>query len=252
VAGGVIGGALAVSTALGGVLALPLVAGSFGAWLLYVKGAQGIRKSAELIAQDRLDEAAVSVEALDKTWMPFPTLRGYVAGHAGAISWRRGNLRAALAHTQRAVEQLERKRFGSAGPVYWMQLLNRVQLLAALGQTDDALAQFEKAKKVPTGNWLEMERQFTELFLAFCLDDSTRVPAELHQWVRATLQTNVFGGNVVLLAWVYDRRGDADMAAHLLEESEMRLERWHLDRTFPKLWRWREAARVRLKVELGA
>lgn len=246
VAGGMIGGALAVSTAVGGVLALPLVAAFFGGWLTYVRGAQGIRKSAELIAQDRLDEAAVMVERLEKKWMPFRSLKGYVAGHAAAISWRRGNLRAALQHTERALTKLRGSVLRPVGPVYWMQLLNRVQLLAALGQLEDAEKQMKEARAAPAGNWLAMERQFTELFLAFCHNDTSRLPAELHEWVRAALQTNVFGGNVVLLAWAYDRRRDHDMASHLIGESAARLERWHLDKTFPELWRWLEAARVRL------
>jgi hypothetical protein len=91
-----------------------------------------------------------------------------------------------------------------------------------------------------------MERAFTELFLGFCRNDASRLPDDLHPWARAALQTNVFGGNLVLLSWAYDRRGDADMAGHLLRESESRLERWHLDRTFPAVWRWVQSARARL------
>ncbi len=246
VAGGMIGGALAVSTAIGGALALPVVGAFFFGWLVYVRGAQGIRRSAELIAHDRLDEASVQVEAMQRRWLPFAALRGYVAGHAGAIAWRRGHLLEALGHTERALAELGKTFLRRGGPVYWMQLLNRVQLLAALDRLEEAERAYREAQAVPSGNWLEMEREFTELFLAFCRDAPDQLPEDLHAWVRSALQTNVFGGNVVLLAWAYARRGDEDMASHLLRESESRLERWHLERTFPKLWRWQASARERL------
>ena len=252
IAGGLIGGTLALSTALAGVLALPLVGGVFAGWILYVRGAQGIRRSAELIAQDRLDVAAAQVGSLQRKWMPFGSLRGYVAGHAAAIAWRRGNLRAALEHTERALGELQATSLRRAGPVYWMQLLNRVQLLAALDRVDEAERAMAQAREAPDGDWVSLEREFTELFLAFCHDDPRRLPEDLHEWVRSSLQTNVFGGNVVLLSWVYDRRREPDMAVHLLAESESRLERWHLDRTFPKLWRWVQAAQRRLRPDAAS
>lgn len=246
IAGAGLGSLLALSTAFGGVLALPVVMTVAGGWLVYVRGASRIRRSAEAIARDDLVSAGDQVTQFQSSWMPFPSLRGYAAGHAGAIAWRRGNLREALSHTERAIAQLAPGRWRRAGPVYWMQTLNRAQLLAALDRLEEAEAQYEQSRRAPPGNWVEMERAFTELFLAFCRDDATRLPEDLHPWARAALQTNVFGGNLVLLAWAYERRGDPDMAAHLLEESTTRLERWHLDRTFPAVWRWVQGAQVRL------
>ena len=62
--------------------------------------------------------------------------------------------------------------------------------------------------------------------------------SELYEWAKAALRTSRFGVSVVLLAWAFRKRGDEDMAGHMLREAPARLETEFLAECAPKLAAW--------------
>jgi len=88
--------------------------------------------------------------------------------------------------------------------------------------------------------------QGTELKIAVEADAPDTLPDDdtLHRWARAALGRSRFGELLVSLAWAFHRRGDDDMARHLLAEAPSRIPRWSLRETSPRLDAWaREKAR---------
>ena len=77
-------------------------------------------------------------------------------------------------------------------------------------------------------------------------DDDT-----LHRWARSALGRTKFGELLVSLAWAFDRRGDDDMARHLLAEAPSRIPRWSLDKTAPRLNAWATTTAAAWKMDLG-
>ena len=66
----------------------------------------------------------------------------------------------------------------------------------------------------------------------------------LHDWARAALLRSKFGESLVSLAWAFQRRGDEDMARHLLAESVSRMPRPYLATAQPRLHAWAEERRA--------
>jgi hypothetical protein len=97
------------------------------------------------------------------------------------------------------------------------------------------------------GDYLEMMVEATELTIAAAADTPDALPDDdtLHRWARAALGRTRFGEILVSLAWAFHRRGDDDMARHLLAEAPSRIPRWSLDKTSPRLDAWaKESARA--------
>jgi hypothetical protein len=82
--------------------------------------------------------------------------------------------------------------------------------------------------------------QGTELKIAADADAPDALPDDnaLHGWARAALGRSRFGDMLVSLAWAFHRRGDDDMARHLLAEAPSRITRSSLPRTSPRLHAW--------------
>jgi hypothetical protein len=173
-------------------------------------------------------------------------------------------LESILGQPEKALDRLER-----AGPSlsgwrgYGARLLRcqadsvRAGALATLGRFEEARrASDQLAREADAaagrrararGDYLEMLVQMTELKIAAESDDPALLPDDdtLHRWARAALGRTRFGELLVSLAWAFARRGDEDMARHLLAEAPSRIPRWSLTTTSPRLDRW---ARERMQV----
>jgi tetratricopeptide (TPR) repeat protein len=132
----------------------------------------------------------------------------------------------------------------------WRAEMLRAALLASLGQLDEARRQrdavaaqieaWEAQRRRPRGEIHDVALQALDLSIAFHADTPERLPDDqiLHDWARAALLRNQFGGMLVYLAWAFDRRGDADMARHLLSEAPARMPRSSLAAEAPRLQAW--------------
>ena len=126
----------------------------------------------------------------------------------------------------------------------------RASALAALGRFDEARRVHEQlvreaaaatgAADRPRGDYLDMVVQASALGLAAAADTPDTLPDDdtLHRLARAALGRTRFGDMLVTLAWAFHRRGDDDMARHLLTEAPSRIPRSSLPQTSPRLHAW--------------
>jgi hypothetical protein len=94
------------------------------------------------------------------------------------------------------------------------------------GQVDPRVAaQAAIDPRVLANDYGQLMTHGVQLDLAFHADVPGSLPddAALHEWARAALARTAFGLLLVQLAWAFHRRGDDDMARHLLAESSSRL-----------------------------
>src|SRR5262249_53172065 len=90
------------------------------------------------------------------------------------------------------------------------------------------------------GEVAEMLVQNVDLAIAFAADAPGELPDDetLHGWARAALLRSRFGETLISLAWAFHRRGDEEMARHLLDEAPSRIGRPSLHITSPRLHEW--------------
>ena len=184
------------------------------------------------------------------------TQRGLPDGQQQTAQVLLAALESLLGQPQQALDRLERVQpdllswRGSTRVLRCQAATTRVSALATLGRFDDArrardemvreAAAATGSPKRQRGDYLEMMVQAVELTIAAAADTPEALPDDdtLHRWARAALGRTRFGEMLVSLAWAFDRRGDDDMARHLLSEAPSRIPRWSLDKTSPRLDTW--------------
>jgi tetratricopeptide (TPR) repeat protein len=164
--------------------------------------------------------ARVTVGAIDQT----------LGRHQAALEWVDPVL-ADVGHTQTVVR--------------WQAETVRALALSQLGRLAEArrsLASFPSDGP----EYVELMRRGIALALAFEADAPESLPADevLHEWARAALLRSKFGGSLISLSWAFHRRGDDDMARHLLAESTSRIPRPSLATAQPRLHAWAEERRA--------
>ena len=165
-------------------------------------------------------------------------------------------LESLLGQPQQALDRIERAQPALAKLPPGSRVLRcqaaavRAAALATLGRFDDAwrvrdqlvreAAAASGGSDRPRGDYLEMLVQATELKIAADADAPDALPDTdtLHRWARAALGRTRFGEMLVSLAWAFHRRGDDDMARHLLAEAPSRTPRSSLETTSPRLDAW--------------
>jgi hypothetical protein len=208
----------------------------------------GFRTAMAQVAASRWEEAHSALLRLEQKRLP--------PGQRHAAQVLLGALEALLGRPEQSLHRLERARpslawRGSGARVLRSQAASvRATSLATLGrfvearrardelvrEADAAAGRSERGR----GDYLEMLIQMTELTIAAEADDPAALPDDdtLHGWARAALGRTRFGEMLVSLAWAFHRRGDDDMARHLLPEAVSRIPRWSLAATSPRLDAW--------------
>jgi hypothetical protein len=158
-----------------------------------------------------------------------------------------------LGQPQQALDRLTRAQ-AEPGAARGQSHVLRCQVAALKAETLATLGRFEEARRArdelgreaaaatgaadrPRGDYLDMLVQGTELKIAADADAPDALPDDnaLHGWARAALGRSRFGDMLVSLAWAFHRRGDDDMARHLLAEAPSRIPRSSLPQTSPRL-----------------
>jgi tetratricopeptide (TPR) repeat protein len=226
-----------------GVLVAPAVGAVVGAVTLatlawQLRHGRELQRALALASSGRREEAMALVERLQRRQLgePFPPVLDYLAGK---LHWQHGRFDEALTRYDRALAQLRQLR-GRGRGMFWVCSFDRAQLLAVAGRLEAARAARQELDGAPRGDYFAMELALTDLMIAFCADAPQELPGddELYEWAKAALRTSRFGASVALLAWAFDRRGDAEMSRHLLREVPERLESEFLPATAPALHRW--------------
>lgn len=161
-----------------------------------------------------------------------------------------------LGRPQQAIDRLERahadlsKGRGSSHVLRCQVIALKAETLSTLGRFDEARRDRDQllrevdattgASGRPRGDYLDMLVQGTELKIAADADTPDALPDDdtLHRWAKAALGRSRFGDMLVSLAWAFHRRGDDDMARHLLAEAPSRIPRSSLPQTAPRLHAW--------------
>jgi len=207
------------------------------------------------VAACRWEAAHSAMLALERKQSP--------AGRSPTAQVMLATLESLLGQPQQALDRLDRaqaalaKRRESSRVLRCQAASVRATALATLGRFEDArrardqlvreAAAATGAADRPRGDYLEMLVQVIDLKIAADADAPDTLPDDdtLHRWARAALGRTRFGEMLVCLAWVFHRRGDDDMARHLLAEAPSRIPRSSLAKTSPRLDAWaKEHARA--------
>ena len=201
-----------------------------------------------LFASFRWEEAHAALLALEHKRLP--------AGQRATMQVMLGTVEALLGEPQKALDRLERARPVLARRRRSYEVL-RCQAASLRAGAFTTLGRFAEARRArdelirevavatgssrrKQGDYLEMLVQATELTIAAGAGEPETLPDDdtLHRWARAALGRTRFGEILVALAWAFHRRGDDDMARHLLAESQSRIPRPSLHKTSPRLDAW--------------
>jgi hypothetical protein len=240
-AGGMVGIGSAVLAALTGpVFGVAVGVSAMGLLLWHARRASELKRVLTLASAGRRDEALAAVSALEARRPGDRLLPPFIDYLTGKLEWQRGNFDVALRRYDRARGALTDPRRRHGRGMYWLCTFDRVQLLAAMGNVTAARTARAELEGAPHGDYFEMELALSDLMIGFHADDAGLLPEddELYEWAKAALRTSRFGASVVLLAWAFTRRGDTDMARHLLREAPPRLAHEFLADSAPKVHAW--------------
>jgi hypothetical protein len=198
------------------------------------------RRGLRFLIANRDAEARPLIEAADAKDRS-GDLGASIARAVALLAWRRGEHAEARRHTERALAKASRT--GDGAITYWLIAVQRAQLVA-LHDPEAAMPLIAELADAPDNDYFRAERRFAELAAAFHADRPDRLPADdvLYDWAKDALAVNSGGFRVAALAWVFDARGDAEMAAHLLGEVRSRLliPTELIPNIDPPLWAWAE------------
>lgn len=200
-----------------------------------------LKRAIALAASGRRDEATAAFAALE-TRRPGPALKATIDYWIGSLAWQRGQFAEAEKRFEAALGTCYRTR--RLEVLCWIVEFSLVQLLAATGQIERALRIRAELDRAPDGDYFRLARMLTDLTIAFHRGSAEALPDDLYEWAHEALEMNRFGNGLVLLAWAFTERGDAEMARHLLRVAPDRLEACFLGETDPTLARWMEEKRA--------
>jgi hypothetical protein len=226
---------LVVSAIVSGPASLiaPLAVGGAAGGYVHVRYRK-LRRAMALMAAWRNDEARAML-------LDIPARRGTVGVEVermlGLLAWRRGELDEALVHVDRALALLGERR----NVRYWLCFVAKVELLVEL-DLERARPLLPALERLPAAEYFANERRYVALQVALHTDAPDSLPAddELFDWAKSALADNNGGFRIGLLAWAFDRRGDRDMADHLLREVRSHLQMPFADMApiAPRLHAW--------------
>jgi hypothetical protein len=223
-----------------------------------------VRAGVALATTERWEEAQALLRALEARRLPRP-FKSQVVVTLSALDALLGQPQAALDRLDAQLSWMRRSSYAYARVHRWRGEILRASLLARLGRLGEARRQRDAvradiaartARRTPgaRGEFFEMLLQGTDLEIAFEADAPDELPDSdtLHEWARAALQRTRFGTMLVYLAWAFHRRGDEEMARHLLVEAPPRIVRSPLATSAPRLHAWAEERRAAWDLGAGA
>lgn len=140
------------------------------------------------------------------------------------ITKRVGETQAALTHYQTVSAITERSGKPARRTYYWLARCGVGACLAVLDRPAEAAAIRAELSDAPSGDFFTTWRRYLTMRIAFSRREwSGGADAELYDWAKDALATNLLGTSLALLVWAFEQAGDEDMARHLLSETPSRL-----------------------------
>lgn len=225
---------------VGGPVTTAISLGFVGVFSSTIARVRRLNRAAQWMVEDRVEDAIPVLEGLAAARVPpRRAIRAFAEQHLGECHARRGRHAEALAHQRRALARWGARR---RAPMARACELAEIVTLVNLGRTDEArrLAD-ERRPAAPEGDWLELLRSTSELYVAFAEGDHRLDDDELHARARTALAVSRAAALLALTAWAHHRRGDEDQAWHLLREALDRRAGLPIAQTMPRLHAWIEA-----------
>lgn len=199
-----------------------------------------LQRALELHGAGELVDAQAAAQRVAGNRWAGRMVRGNAGLVAGAATWLRGDLDAALATTRLALVDLGYPREGSWRGVAAMARLQEVQLLAITGKLSEARRRFAEldADGIPSGDLVQMQLIDTQLVLAFEAGHARELPTELDEWLDTVLRTNRLGSTLALLVWAHHERGDTELVPTMLDVVADRIEECRIEHAHPRLAQW--------------
>jgi len=212
------------------------------------------RAALALVSSYRWEEAHAAMKELLNRRLP-PYWQTHLQVDLSRMDCLLGHADTALARLDALLPRLRATATSHSLNLRWRAEMLRAAILAGVGQLDDARRQrdavatqieaWEARHRRARGEIHDVTLQALDLAIAFHGDRPDWLPDDqtLHDWARAALLRNQFGSMLVYLAWAFERRGDADMARHLLSEAPARTPRSSLHIEAPRLQAWADDRR---------
>lgn len=211
-------------------------AGLFGFYAFLVLRRQRylpLQRAHLFLVAGRRAEALAELDRLPRR-MP-PAVRAVVMHQRACIAWLDGRHDDAIALFDRRLAGPQR---GDDVDV-WLSKLALASVLVIAGKLERARALRGEVDAAPQSDLFDLWRMYVDLRLAFREGDvAALADADLYEWSKLVLSTNLFGGSAALLAWAFDGAGDRDMARHMLRESISRLPGNNTTSSDPELHAW--------------
>ncbi len=200
-----------------------------------------LRRSAELIENDRLDEAEQLLLKVARGRTVARQFKATAILNLGVIEVRRGNPEGALTFVRRASPLFgrgKRRPFTGRKADYF-----EAQVLATLGRTKEAQSVIAGCGDPPEGEYLRVVHWSVELYVCLCAGGHELTSDELHERALKGLSMTTGVGLIALSAWAHKQAGDDDQAEHLLTEARdrmTRLQQRRIRESMPALVTWLE------------
>ena len=192
-------------------------------------------KAIELVRRGELDAAEGSLRRIVASSSRAIPQRQRARTYLAGVAWMRGDLEAALLWTR---AWLDADTGSSAADERYLCAASEVQLLALLGEHEEAQARFDRLPDRPRGDRGTIADVTCRLLLAFCRGDAEGVRGELDAWARLCERVDDHGLPTGLLAWAYDALGETARAVELVKVPRARTRDSALQRQAPALAQW--------------
>ena len=218
---------LSIAAALGGYM------GWVGTRLIY------LRRGLELLTESKLDDADAFFQRVANARLVPRRLRARAWGGLAATASVRGDPETALAHLRESLrlQGKSRRAIGLAAKH------SEIKLLARLGRIPEArelMALLPQGE--PKGEYTLLSHYSTHLYVAFRDGKHDFDDGALHDMAAFALPITSAAPLLALLAWAFEKNGDADMRELLLDEALDRHPGDLLSMTMPNLQRWMDEA----------
>ena len=228
-------------------LSLAVVLGAFVGWV----GSRHLllrRATREALASN-LDEAEGRLLRIAHGRLVPRRMRASARGWLAYCASLRGDPETALGHSREAVRLWGKRRH----ILSTIARYGEVYALTRCGELEAARAALEALGPMPEGEYLRITHLNVALYLAFVEGEHRLSDDELHEHAKRALGITAAGPLLALLAWAFEKNGDAEMAELLFDEAIDRHPGDLLSKRMPDLQRWMDehalkADRVRVEV----
>jgi hypothetical protein len=182
-----------------------------------------------LARQGNLDEAQRRLDAISHVRRRSPAEYCFLAGN---LASHRGEYAAAIALWREGLPRTK-------GLARMLVTLSIAKALLLSGQTKEARLTFETVTLPPNADDILFGHNLARVMFAL-LDPSTdpMPDDELHDRARRLLEYSHTGVDLAVIGWVFEKRGDADMASWLAGEALERMHYPYLATWWPALQQW--------------